>query len=153
MKNCLLLHLLIRIHTTKDFIHSTVDRTCRAISYDSTVKANKAYTEFRDKFYAVIQTSLEKVLAEPDLFDSLLADIEYKEIITKELKQIFRPSSYHISQIINRVILDAVPARILAIMETDPIVKKFNEEVRAELKRHIADTTVEAEVNRLMGRR
>lgn len=137
----------------KEFIHETVQYTCRDISYNSTLAANKKYAEFKNKFFAVVETELEKILAAPDLFDSLLGDINYRELLTKELKDIFRPSSYQISQIIQRGVVDAVPTRLIAIMETDPVIKKFNDEVKAALRARIAETTVEAEVNRLMGRR
>jgi hypothetical protein len=118
----------------KEFIHETVQYTCRDISYNSTLAANKKYAEFKNKFFAVVETELEKILAAPDLFDSLLGDINYRELLTKELKDIFRHQAIRYHRLFSVVLLTQYLLVLLPSWKQIQLLRNLTMKLRLHLE-------------------
>jgi hypothetical protein len=90
--------------------------------------------------------------ASEEFVDSLIPMDEFVDMIKADMRASAR-DKYYVKRVISEIVDQAVRSKIKEIVNVDPIIKTFQDKVATRIRELIAETTVDAEVDRLMGRR
>lgn len=93
-----------------------------------------------------------QLVSNEEFVDSLIPMEEFVESVKKELRSITREKDY-LRRVIRQTVDEKVTAKLKELVDVDPLIKNFQDQVAARIRELISQTTVDAEVDRLMGRR
>jgi len=153
IKEYILKHPEIVEKAVKDYVVLDAHRVCEHLKYSSNSKVSKLYDDFRRESETVIHDYFSKMLKEHKTIELILTPEEIKELVQKELLPVIELSRQGNRNIIRESIRQYLPTLIQKTIETSSPIKEFMEAIEKELKQYISETTIQREVDRLLGRR
>jgi hydroxylamine reductase (hybrid-cluster protein) len=134
----------------KQEIKNIVSHQVSNVFYSS--RPNLSIVKAKEKMSQNVIEYAKQLLSDPEYIESIYPTEELQEEVKKHTRRYFR-NEFNLHQLLDDTVRTGFKEKVLAVFDTDPYTKKFYEDLRESLKKRIADTTVEKEVDRLMNRR